>query len=69
MSGLVLTCVGGFPTKLPSLGPRESASQSLTAKQVKNRHAMQEAQETWVRSLGKEDPPEEEMVAHSSILA
>ena len=69
MSGLVLTCVGGFPTKLSSLGSRESASQSLTAKQVKNWHAMQETQETWVRSLGKEDPPEEEMVAHSSILA
>ena len=26
-------------------------------------------QETWVRSLGWEDPPEEGMVTHSSILA
>ena len=26
-------------------------------------------QETWVRSLGREDPLEKEMVAHSSILA
>ena len=26
-------------------------------------------QETWVRSLNWEDPLEEEMVAHSSILA
>ena len=26
-------------------------------------------QETWVRSLGWEDPPEEEMATHSSILA
>ena len=68
MSGLVLTCCS-FPIKLPSLGPRESASQSLTAKQVKNQHAMQETQETWVRALGKEDPLEEEMAAHSSILA
>ena len=25
--------------------------------------------ETWVRSLGKEDPLEKEMVTHSSILA
>ena len=25
--------------------------------------------ETWVQSLGWEDPPEEEMVTHSSILA
>ena len=26
-------------------------------------------QETWVRSLGQEDPPEKEVVTHSSILA
>ena len=26
-------------------------------------------QETWVRSLGQEDPVEEEMAIHSSILA
>ena len=26
-------------------------------------------QETWVRSLGQEDPLEEDMAAHSSILA
>ena len=26
-------------------------------------------QETWVLSLGQGDPPEEEMAAHSSILA
>ena len=30
---------------------------------------MEEAQEMWVRSLGQEDPLEEEMAAHSSILA
>ena len=30
---------------------------------------MQETQETWVRSLGWEDPLEEEMATHSSILA
>ena len=30
---------------------------------------MQEVQETWVRSLGQEDPLEEEMATHSSILA
>ena len=33
---------------------------------VKNLPAMQE---TWVRSLGQEDPLEEGMVTHSSILA
>ena len=30
---------------------------------------MQEPQETWVLSLGQEDPLEEEMATHSSILA
>ena len=39
---------------------------SLVAQLVKNLPAMQE---TWVRSLGWEDPLEEEMATHSSILA
>ena len=30
---------------------------------------MQETYEIWVQSLGQEDPLEEEMVTHSSILA
>ena len=30
---------------------------------------MQEMQETWVGSLGEEDPLEEEMATHSRILA
>ena len=30
---------------------------------------MQELQETWVPSLGQEDPLEEKMATHSSILA
>ena len=30
---------------------------------------MQEMQETWVQSLGQEDPLEEEVATHSSILA
>ena len=29
---------------------------------------MQETQEMWVQSLGQEDPLEEEMATHSSIL-
>ena len=33
---------------------------------VKNLPAMQE---TWIQSLGQEDPLEKEMAAHSSILA
>ena len=36
-------------------------------KAVKN--LLQETKETWVRSLGWEDPLEQEMATHSSILA
>ena len=36
---------------------------------VNNFPAMQETQETWVRSLGQEDPLEEKMANRSSILA
>ena len=39
------------------------------AQKVKNPPAMQEIQETRVQPLGREDPPEEEMATHSSILA
>ena len=39
---------------------------SLVAQLVKNLPAMQE---TWVRSMGWEDLPEEEMATHSSTLA
>ena len=38
---------------------------SLVAQTVKNPPAMQE---TWVQSLGQEDPPEKEMATHSSVL-
>ena len=36
---------------------------------MKNPPAMQEMQETWVRSLGREDLLEKEMAKHFSILA
>ena len=36
---------------------------------VKNLPIMQELQETWVGSLGQEDPLEKGMATHSSILA
>ena len=39
---------------------------SLMAQLVKKPHAMQE---TWVQSLGREDPLEKEMATHSSTLA
>ena len=38
----------------------------MVAQLVKNLPAMQE---TWVQSLGQEDPLEKEMATHSSILA
>ena len=50
----------GFPDGLPTV---EGASQE--AEMVKNLPAMPE---TWVRSLGQEDPLEKGMPTHSSVL-
>ena len=47
------------------MSPRAERA-SLVAQLVKNLSAMQE---TWVRSLGREDPLEKKMATHSSILA
>ena len=57
--------------KFPSVSfPRSSllhtAGTSLGAQMVNNLPAMWE---TWVRSLGQEDPLEKAMAIHSSILA
>ena len=41
------------------------AGASPVAQMVKNRPAMQE---TWVQTLGQEDPLEKEMATHSSIF-
>ena len=41
----------------------------LVAQRVKNPPTFQETQETWLQSVGWEDPLEEEMASHSSILA
>ena len=46
--------------------PLQYSWTSLVAQMVKNPPAMRE---TWVRSLGWEDPLEEGMETHSSILA
>ena len=43
-----------------------SSRASLVAQFLKSLPAMQE---TWVQSLGQEDPLEKEMASHSSILA
>ena len=39
---------------------------SLVAQRLNHLPAMRD---TWVQSLGQEDPPEKEMATHSSILA
>ena len=68
-------CNAGNPGSIPGLG--RSAGEgigyllqyswaSLGAQLVKNPPAMQE---TWVRSLGWEDPLEKGKATHSSILA
>ena len=66
---------GGDAGPIPGLGrsprgghgnPLQYAWASLVAQMVKNTPAMQE---TWVRSLSWEDPLEEGMTTHSSILA
>ena len=68
-------CNAGDPGSIPGLerSPGEGIGYalqyswaSLVAQMVKNPPAMRE---TWVRSLGWEDPLEEGMVIHSSILA
>ena len=55
------------PCHLPETASSMGASQ--VAKWSRICLPMQETQETWVRSLGQEDPLEEEMATHSSSLA
>ena len=47
--------------------PPSQASQVVLV--VKTLLPMQETQEIWIQSLGREDPLEESMAAHSGILA
>ena len=56
----------GVPKALLAIKPTPSIRASLMAQMVKNPPAMQE---TWVRSLGWEDPLEKGLVNHSSVLA
>ena len=51
---------------LPAKVHLVKAMASLVAQRLKHLPPMRE---TWVRSLGREDPLEKEMVAHSSVLA
>ena len=53
-------------TRWTFVGKEMSLLFNMLSRLVKNLPAMQE---TWVQSLGWEDPLEKEMAAHSSILA
>ena len=73
--GKECTCNAGDPGSIPGLGrsagkgigyPLQYSWAFLVAQLVKNTPAMQE---TWVRSLGREDLLEEAMATHSNILA
>ena len=55
-----------MPSPSFELKPTNSFGDSQMAQTVNNPPAMQE---TWVRSLGWEDPLEKVMATHSSILA
>ena len=72
-TGKESACNAGDPVLIPGLGrsagegigyPLQYSWTSLVAQLVKNPPAMQE---TWVRSLGWEDPLENGMATHSSI--
>ena len=69
------TCNAGDPGSIPGSGrspgegngyPLQYSWASLAAQLVKNSPAMWES---WVQSLGWEDPLEKGMATHSSILA
>ena len=69
------TCNSGEPSSIPGSGrfagegtgyPLQYSWASLVAQLVKNLPAMQE---TWVQSLGWEDPLEKGKATHSRILA
>ena len=74
-AGKESTCCAGDPGLIPGSGsspgegigyPLQYSWASLVAQTVKNPSAMQE---TWVQSPGWEDPLEEGMATHPSILA
>ena len=74
-AGKESACNAGDLGSVPGLGrspgegnsyPLQDSQASLVAQLVKNQPAMWE---TWVQSLGWEDPLEKGMATHSSILA
>ena len=75
LAGKESTCYAGDPSLIPGSGrsagegkgyPLQYSWASLVAQLVKNLPTMWE---TWVRSLGWEDPLEKGTATHSSILA
>ena len=73
--GKEFACNAGDPSWIPGSGrsagegigyPLQHSRASLVAQLVKNPPTMRE---TWVQSLGWEDPPEKGKTTHSSILA
>ena len=73
--GIEFACNAGDPGSIPQSGrfteegigyPLKYSWASLVAQLVKNPPTMRE---TWVRSLGWEDPMEKGIATHSSILA
>ena len=74
-AGKESTCNAGDPVLIPGLGrspgerigyPFQYSWASQVAQRLKNPFAMQEI---WIQSLSWEDPLEEGMATHSSILA
>ena len=74
-AGKESTCKAGDPGSIPVWGrspgegigyPLQYSWASLMTQAIKNPLAMRE---TWIRSLGWEDPLEEGMATHSIILA
>ena len=53
----------------PTSVPNQSTKRSQPASLVALMENLPAARETWVQSLGQEDPLEEGMATHSSILA
>ena len=63
---LILSCLGQVPPFKPPVYLLALTWVSLIAQLIKNLLAVQE---TWIRSLGQEDPLQKEMATHSSTLA
>ena len=61
--------LGLYPTPRPQNYSSKGEQPSQVARHwIKNLPAVQETQETWLRSLGREEPWEEEMATHTVFL-